>query len=353
MTKKTIIFILILLVGAAAGLYGLFSTDGTAEPEGVQSISFTEESILDQDETELVNQEDVPQSIAVSSDAEFGAAGSFTSAALSPDGDWIAFTTSGAAHGGGWLYEVESGQITPAAFQYGGSVEVLEWSPDGRYIVFAASTPAETDVLVLVDRDDLQTYVQDTSLSVSVSAEEGMSPPFSYDFLRWEAPHTLCFSFAGEEHCIDAADDTTTQPSSGEESDAEERVVELYYYSADQDTDDQGNVMCSADGLVSVERSISEVRAPLARSIELLLEGSLTDDEEAAGITTEFPLAGFSLEGASISDGVATLEFADPNNSSSGGSCRVSILQAQIEATATQFETVDSVQIIPEVVLQP
>lgn len=132
-----------------------------------------------------------------------------------------------------------------------------------------------------------------------------------------------------------------------------ERTVQIYHYDPDLDTDASGNIMCSDAGLVAVERTITEVQTPLTRSIELLLEGDLTAEEEAAGITTEFPLDGFSLESASITDGVATLEFADPNNSSSGGSCRAGILYTQIEATATQFDTVDSVQIIPEEILQP
>lgn len=354
MSKKTITFAIIFIIAAAVG-YSIFSTDDAEDQKPAEQLSvhITDQAILDQDGVVLVSQDDVPQSMAVSPDAEFGAAGSFTSAEVSPDNTWIAFTTSGAAHGGGWLYEVQSGEVTAAAFQYGGDVQALEWSPDGEYALFSVSTPAPTKQLVLVDRDNLTTYVEDTSTTVSVSAAAGMNPPASYEFERWEAPQTLCFNVLDSEHCVDAADMVAQTGDETQTDESAERTVQLYYYSAEQDTDDQGNVMCSAEGLASVERSISEIQTPLTRSVELLLAGDITAEEEAAGMTTEFPLDGFSLESASIENGVATLEFADPQNSSSGGSCRVSILRAQIGATATQFDSVDSVQIIPEEILQP
>lgn len=203
MSKKVTIFTIIFIIAAAAGLYGVFSADDVSEE---MSISYTEDEILDQEGTVLLHQDDVPQSIAVSPESEFGAAGAFTSAELSPDGDWIALTTTGAAHGGGWLYEMETGEVSAAAFQYGGDVQSLEWSPNGQYALFSVSTPVPSEQLVLVDRDNLTTYVEDTSTSVSVSEAEGMNPPASYEFERWEAPRTLCFAVLDEERCLDAVD---------------------------------------------------------------------------------------------------------------------------------------------------
>jgi spore germination protein GerM len=110
--------------------------------------------------------------------------------------------------------------------------------------------------------------------------------------------------------------------------------------------------MCSAESLVPVERTITSIETPITSTVELLLEGELTSTEQQ-GITTEFPLTGFALEGVNLEDGVATLEFSDPQFSSSGGSCRVTILRAQIEQTALQFDAVDAVRIMPEEILQP
>lgn len=133
----------------------------------------------------------------------------------------------------------------------------------------------------------------------------------------------------------------------------EEMTVKLFYYDPEKDEDASGNILCSSQGLVEVERQIPRTMTPLQDSIKLLLEGQLTAAERARGVTTEFPLPGVELESANIEDGVATLEFKDPNNRTGGGACRAGVLWAQIEATAKQFPTVDSVKFIPEELFQP
>ena len=156
---------------------------------------------------------------------------------------------------------------------------------------------------------------------------------------------------------IDSEDTQTETVGEGGATEAEEpaaeRTVDLYYYNADKDTDENGNIMCSETGLVAVERSISEIQTPIQSTVELLLEGELTEAEKEEGLTANFPLAGFSLAGVDLQDGVATLEFNDPKRSSSGGSCRISILRAQIAQTAQQFEAVNEVKILPADILQP
>jgi hypothetical protein len=50
---------------------------------------------------------------------------------------------------------------------------------------------------------------------------------------------------------------------------------------------------------------------------------------------------------------VLTLEFNDPENKTSGGSCRSGILWAQIKKTAEQFDDVEEVRFQPEELFQP
>lgn len=133
----------------------------------------------------------------------------------------------------------------------------------------------------------------------------------------------------------------------------EEQTVKLFYYSPGKDKDENGNVLCSRNGLVPVERKIPVTKTPIQGTIKLLLSGRLTDEERARGIGTEYPLEGLSLKGASLKDGVLTLEFSDQNNKTVGGSCRVGILWFQIEATAKQFPEVRQVHFLPEELFQP
>lgn len=131
------------------------------------------------------------------------------------------------------------------------------------------------------------------------------------------------------------------------------RDVLLYYYNPSLDKDAQGNILCSANGLVGVTRTIPRTLTPLQDTLNLLISGNLTTIEKATGITTEYPLSNFTLKSASIKNKVLTVYFNDPENKTTGGSCRVSILRSQIEKTALQFPEITEVHILPEELFQP
>ncbi len=150
-------------------------------------------------------------------------------------------------------------------------------------------------------------------------------------------------------------DDSLIMPVKFGPAPAETQSVSLFFYDANKDKDAKGGILCSKQGLVAVTRSIPKTTTTnIADTVRLLLQGGLSDAEKQQGITTEFPLAGFELENAALdAKGALTLTFKDPQFKSSGGSCRVNILYAQIEATAKQFPEVKSVIIKPDAILQP
>ena len=139
----------------------------------------------------------------------------------------------------------------------------------------------------------------------------------------------------------------------GNVASSQTRLATLYFYNEDKDKDSSGNILCSAAGLQAVERRIPVSITPIQDTIRALIAGGVTSAEASQGLETEFPLDRVTLTAASLSGGVLTLTFNDPLNETSGGSCRVSILRAQIEATAKQFGGVNSVRIMPESVFQP
>jgi hypothetical protein len=132
----------------------------------------------------------------------------------------------------------------------------------------------------------------------------------------------------------------------------EKQIVDLYYYNPQNDQDENGNTMCSNRGLVSVRREVYS-KDLIENTISELLKGNLTEEESGQGITTEYPLEGFSLSDYSLENGNLTLVFNDPDNQTIGGACRVGILWFQIEATAKQFPQVQNVQFLPEDLFQP
>ncbi len=132
-----------------------------------------------------------------------------------------------------------------------------------------------------------------------------------------------------------------------------QRSVNLYYYNSVLDKDINGNILCSAKGLVPVQRSVPITQTPLQDTLRLFLKGELTLAEKNSGISSEYPLSGVELKNAFISNaGVLTIDLADPNNRTSGGSCRAKVLQAQLEATAKQFTNVKSI-VYTKPVFQP
>ena len=144
-------------------------------------------------------------------------------------------------------------------------------------------------------------------------------------------------------------------PADDLSSDTRVRDVTLYYYNQSEDIKlSQGeNVLCSSEAVLPVSRELPLTQTPIQDTVRLLLKGELTSEEESAGFMTEFPLADLELIGANLKNRMLTLEFEDPNNLTTGGSCRVSLLWAQIFKTAKQFPEVKEVKFIPEELFQP
>jgi spore germination protein GerM len=143
----------------------------------------------------------------------------------------------------------------------------------------------------------------------------------------------------------DSASSTLTTPVAS-------TPVSLFYYNPEKDKDASGNINCSRAGLTAVKREIVSANL-ISDTLNLLLAGQLTAEEEKQGISTEYPLAGLELIKTDLENGHLTLTFNDPLYKTGGGSCRVGILWFQIEATAKQFPEVKEVRFLPEELFQP
>jgi len=101
------------------------------------------------------------------------------------------------------------------------------------------------------------------------------------------------------------------------------------------------DVSTSCESVDYLEVDIPKSVTPLKDSINYLIS-NLKDNR------------GFKLVSATISNGVATLTFDDPNFFSSGGSCWSGELSSIISKTAIQFPSVKSIKFIgPEHLFQP
>jgi hypothetical protein len=128
--------------------------------------------------------------------------------------------------------------------------------------------------------------------------------------------------------------------------------VRLYYYDQKADTDAQGNILCSKQGLVAVNRVLPK-NTTVEDVVKLLIRGEITAEEKAQGIASEYPLEGFTLASTTQEKGRLTLTFNDPKHRTTGGSCRVAVLWQQIETTAKQFTGATEVDFLPRDIFQP
>lgn len=122
---------------------------GNGDGSSSAAYGLTADAISLDGET-VIRASDIPNEIQVSADAAFGASGDFTSFAASPGGRWLAFSTHGAAHDAGWIYDTQTETLRPVVFQFGGGVEVEEWA-DGTHVVFLTTTPEPRNVHVTID----------------------------------------------------------------------------------------------------------------------------------------------------------------------------------------------------------
>lgn len=131
----------------------------------------------------------------------------------------------------------------------------------------------------------------------------------------------------------------------------ETREVKLFYYQENLDKE----ISCSPDFVQSVSRDLSlSQQNIIGETLNLLLLWP-TEEEKLNGFSSEFPQEWFYLKSISFDKqtGILTLDFPVIPWFSSGGSCRVGLLDASIKKTALQFDEVKEVKYTNEEIFQP
>jgi len=129
-------------------------------------------------------------------------------------------------------------------------------------------------------------------------------------------------------------------------------AVSIYLYHAGTDIELHGHVACSAQAVLPVRRHLPPTDSAIRDTLELLFQGGPTPAEEAQGFSTEFPLPGVQLTDVRLTGTTLELDISDPEHRTTGGACRTTIMWAQIEKTALQFEDVEEVR-APDELFEP
>lgn len=130
-------------------------------------------------------------------------------------------------------------------------------------------------------------------------------------------------------------------------------VVQTFAYNADIDVALHGEIACSPEAVLALPRWVDEDKDPIEAALRFVLGGELGLWEIDAGYSTEYPLPGLELLDFELESGVLTVRLDDPQHATSGGTCRVTVLRAQLEEAALQFSEVDEVVLQPEELFQP
>ncbi|UYG05747.1 hypothetical protein OCT51_10430 [Halomonas sp. LR3S48] len=165
---------------------GIEASDTSQSEATLAPLDVSDEQIRAADGSVLLDIADVPNTIRVDQQAEFGAAERFQEASISPDGAWLAVVTTGAAHSAGWLIREGAQQPTPAAFQYGGNITIGPWGDDARRLVFVQEGPAGGRTLTVVDVERLGETVEEGAMPVRSPDHEQLEPEERiYEALAW------------------------------------------------------------------------------------------------------------------------------------------------------------------------
>lgn len=130
---------------------------------------------------------------------------------------------------------------------------------------------------------------------------------------------------------------------------ADTSVVKVFYNNSNLDPE------ISCNKVFAAERVIAKTLSPARKALELLLEEP-SQNEKNNGFSTSIN-PGVTIQGLTITGGLAKVDFDEKLEEGIGGSCRVSAIRAQITETLKQFSTVKSVIISingrTEDILQP
>lgn len=193
------VYLLLLLM--LAGCSDQWSHEpGWAEDSGLSApVTIENEHILDADGALILSMDMVPTRLAVDEVTAFAASGRFIEASVSPDGQWLAIVTAGTAHSGGWIKAHGNDRLYPAAFQYGGEIEIGPWRSDNRYVAFVERGPAGGQAVSLVAVERLGSSVQASSIPVQRPGDSRLDPEQRSDHpIGWDG-ETLLIERDGEQ----------------------------------------------------------------------------------------------------------------------------------------------------------
>lgn len=207
-----------------------------------------------------------------------------------------------------------------------------------------------TDVVIEAGASSINLNLPNT-VGVKIFVESGMSSQDLPNFVSLEKNtyQSLNYESSSKKIIVNVKMGMTSLNVNWYQPEEKAKIV-LYYYNQ---ADDKENT-CGLKFVKPVEREISVNGDIIKQTVDLLIQGNLTEEEKANGFVTEYPNAEFKLLKSNLDkNGNLTLEFTEVPGFTSGGSCRVGILTQEILKTVRQFPQVKKIELYPDSLFQP
>lgn len=205
-------------------------------------------------------------------------------------------------------------------------------APGTELALTAVGLPANTELNVGIGRANSEYDVVDTAVTaVNGTLETRVTVPEASDY---DETWVAVIELPDGEEVVSNEFVTTAEAAEFERADI--------YLVALEDGGTNGEEIGCGDSLVPVETAFEPTVAPLTAALDNMLAG----DQQFYGDTdyyNAFYQSDLSVQGIDINNGVATIALT--GDLMVGGTCDVPRIEAQLEATALQYSTIDAVNI--------
>jgi hypothetical protein len=133
------------------------STDQAQVPPAALTIAQVTDSAITLSSGTIISINDFADEVTVAEDTKFGSSDKIKAANLSPDKKRLSIAVAGAAHDFGWIYEVDTKNLFPVVFQYGGEVDLGGWK-NSTEVAFVVTTPEPKTIEKIIDLNNLDEY---------------------------------------------------------------------------------------------------------------------------------------------------------------------------------------------------
>ncbi len=153
------------------------------------SILYNKKEIFNSLNDEIIlTIKEIPYSMKVSPESEFGGSTNreIKEVKLSFDQEIIAIAITDFVHEYAYLYNLQTKELFPIGFSYGGGIENFTWREDSRYLAYETITAVPSIYINIIDTENIPEYINKV-FKIKTEEEDNLEPYLiDYKIIRWK-----------------------------------------------------------------------------------------------------------------------------------------------------------------------